>query len=186
MSLIDSNIQNYKILLPQKTISKYWSVQDYQRNNLGKIKLGWGELGTCKLLDSDNSVILTSKKKITIKPTFEIKDSSNERIGLVKKLGLVKKNDKILMEDKIGKIIFKTKIPSGPDVSEKIYDNEEKEIAKISTERRSAFGLYDETFDWRLDLINGSSNRLQLWGLFVSILNMNRPTYWAIPENVSN
>ena len=185
MSLLDPNIQNFEIKLPQKIVSKTWNIEDTQGNELGKIKLGWGELGTCNLLDSDNSVILTSKKKITVKPTFEIKDFSKTRIGVVKKLGLIKTVEEILMEDSNGKIIFRSKTPSGPDINEKIYNYDGNEIGSITIVRRPRFGLYNETLDWKLYMIN-DSNRLELWGLFVSILNMNRPTYWAIPENVTN
>jgi len=158
MSLLDSNIQNFEI------------------------KTGFGEFGTYSLLGDNDSVLLTCKKKFTFRGlTFEIKDSTKKRIGLVKKQGQTKFSTEIWIEDNDGIEIYRSEVPLGPNIIEEIYDNEGQIIGNFSTVKRKGFDPTNTPMGWTLTVSSPSVNRRQIWGLFLSILNAFRPINWFEP-----
>jgi hypothetical protein len=179
MSILNSSITSYEIKSPSKIFARHWNVEDKQGNNLGKIKTGFGEFGTYTLLDSNDSVLLTCKKKFTFRgQTFEIKDSSNERIGLVKKQGQTRFSKEIWMENKEGNEIFRSEVPLGANIVEEIYDGKGDVIGKFSGVNESRSKLSNAPEGWTLDFFNPSLNKVQLWGLFLSVLNVFKPIDW--------
>jgi hypothetical protein len=115
---------------------------------------------------------LTTKKKFTLRgQTYEIKDSSKNKIGLIKRNGQIKFSKEIWIEDNDGNEIFRSEVPNGFNIIEEIYDDHGEVIGKIT-----GSGGYNSRFIWTLEVFKPSINRLYLWSMFLSILSTFNPS----------
>jgi len=112
VGLLDSNITNYVLKLPEGFFSSSCNIEDENGNKLGKIKGGFFAFSKYFLLDDDDSLVLTFKKKTAwrrIHDYFEIKNASGEFIGKLSREGGLRGRD-IFMEDANGKEVFRSEI----------------------------------------------------------------------------
>ena len=168
MPLLDSNIANYVLKLPESFFSETVTIEDESGNKLGKLKGSFFAFSKYSLLDDNDSLVLTFKKKTAwkrIHDYYEIKNASGEFIGKLSREGGFHGRN-VFLEDANGKEVFRSEIPSGEN-PEGIYDENGDVIAEVSRKRKLHHKLFGGTGPWNLNVLNQSTNRILLLGLFV-------------------
>jgi len=152
MSLLDSNIQNY--------IVDSLNIIDNNGNKLGSIKTSLWNSDKFTLVDSDKSTLLkTKKKRFGWKNKFQVTDASENLIGTF--------SEDLIMEDKNGSKILTGNIPNEKDVPCKIYNNEGKSLAELTTKSSTSFRSLRPPETWNLHILDLSYDRILLLGFFL-------------------
>jgi len=148
MSLLDTNIQNY--------IVGFTSITDNNGNKLGSVNRSFWNSDKFTLVDSDKSVLLKTKKKRYWfrRNKTQVTDASGNLIGTF--------SGDLIMEDKNGNKILTGSIPNEKDVPCKIYNNEGKPLADLTTKSSTRFRWLRQPESWNLHILELSYDRILL------------------------
>ena len=172
LTLLDPNIKKY--VFRYKWVYQYSSpkVEDENGNAIGRI------VGTTDfrfrqlLLENDGSLLLSSQKRfLRWSPTYDIKDSEENLLGVAKKKKFSFKV-KMSMRDKNGKIILNFLGPILEEGTCQITDGDGKNIANLligfDKSRWRAALAFGVTYNATLEVIDLTFDRKILLGFFIT------------------
>ncbi len=171
LMLLDPNIKKY--VVRWKAIAGWVGskkIEDENGNTIGSLVATTDFRFRQLLLESDGSLLLTCEKRfLRCTPTYDIKDSERNLLGVAKKKKFSFKA-KMSMRDKNGKIILNFLGPLLVGGTCQIIDGDGKNIANLlmgfqKGRWRAYFGLAD--YEATLDILDLTFDRKILLGFFV-------------------
>jgi len=172
LALLDPNIKKY--IFRYKSFYRYSTskVEDENGNTIGSIVATPDFHFRQLLLENDGSLLLSSEKRFLCwSPTYDIKDSEENLLGVAKKKKFSFKV-KMSMRDKNGKIILNFLGPVLEEGTCQITDGDGKNIANLligfdKSRWRAALAL-GVTFNATLEVIDLTFDRKILLGFFIT------------------